>query len=224
LAEYEYMRIPVKIIPACIMEQYKLAPLVHNGYVLVEIRKGMYGLPQAGKLANDRLVTHLGKSGYVQAKGTSGLCRSSYYLQSRVVDDFGVQYTGREHAQHLADTLESLYPIMTEWSGTRYFGLTLDWDYDNRSVDMSMPGYIAQALTKFQHAPHAWTAPTYGAATQLAPPADVSAPLSPARLLRLRKSLACYCTMPVPLILRSSSLLEPLHPPKHTVPRKPLRQ
>jgi hypothetical protein len=83
-----------------------------------------------------------------------------------VVDDFGVQYTGREHAQHLADTLESLYTITTEWPETRYLGLTLDWNSKDRTVDMSMPGYIAQALIKFQHespqrpqhVPHAWTA------------------------------------------------------------------
>jgi hypothetical protein len=42
---HEYMPIPVKDIPLCIMEQYQLHDLVHNGYVLVEIRKGMYGLP-----------------------------------------------------------------------------------------------------------------------------------------------------------------------------------
>jgi hypothetical protein len=48
---YEYMRIPAKDIPADIMEQYNLAPLVHNGHVLTKIRKGMYGLPQAGILA-----------------------------------------------------------------------------------------------------------------------------------------------------------------------------
>ena len=41
------------------MELYELHDLVHNGYVYVEIQKGMYGLPQAGKLANDRLQKFL---------------------------------------------------------------------------------------------------------------------------------------------------------------------
>jgi hypothetical protein len=62
---YEYMRIPVKDIPDNIMIQYQLAPLVHHGHVLVEIRKGMYGLPQAGILANICLKKHLAKSGYL---------------------------------------------------------------------------------------------------------------------------------------------------------------
>jgi hypothetical protein len=73
---------------------------------------------------------------------------TSEYRYSTHGDDFGVQYTGYEHAQRLANALESLYTITTEW-----FGLTLDWDYEARTVDMSMPGYIAQALTKFQHEP-----------------------------------------------------------------------
>jgi hypothetical protein len=148
--EYEYMRIPVKFIPAGIIEQYKPH---HNGYVLAKLRKGIYGLPQAGKLANDRLVTHLGKSGYVRTKRTPGLFTHADHpiIFSLFVDDLGVQYTGRQHAQHLADTLESLYTMTAEWPGTRYLGLTLDWDYDNRTVDMYMPGNIAQALTKFQH-------------------------------------------------------------------------
>ena len=50
---YEYIRIHCSIIPETIMEQYNLEPLIHNGYVYFEIRKGMYGLPQAGRIAND---------------------------------------------------------------------------------------------------------------------------------------------------------------------------
>jgi hypothetical protein len=51
--EYEYMRIPVSIIPeSTIMTEYKLTPLVHHGHVYVEIRKGMYSLHQAAEIAN----------------------------------------------------------------------------------------------------------------------------------------------------------------------------
>jgi Reverse transcriptase (RNA-dependent DNA polymerase) len=100
---YKYMRIPVRDIPDFIMSQYKLEPLVHNGVVLVEIRKGMYGLPQAGIIANTRLVAHLNAHGYHQAPNTPGLfCHESRPISfCLVVDDFGIQYTGRQHAQHL---------------------------------------------------------------------------------------------------------------------------
>ena len=46
--EFEYMRIRVDNIPPDIMRRYDLDAKIHNGYVYVEILKGMYGLPQAG--------------------------------------------------------------------------------------------------------------------------------------------------------------------------------
>lgn len=52
MEQHEYMRLPITVIPAEIVAQYKLLPLVHNGFIYIEICKGMYGLPQAGKLAN----------------------------------------------------------------------------------------------------------------------------------------------------------------------------
>ena len=53
MARFEYIRIPIWLLTKVIIDQYKLKPLFHNGFVYVEIRKGMYGLPQAGRLAND---------------------------------------------------------------------------------------------------------------------------------------------------------------------------
>jgi hypothetical protein len=47
------MRIPVSVIPESIMLECDLAKLVPHKHVCVEIRKGMHGLPQAGRLAND---------------------------------------------------------------------------------------------------------------------------------------------------------------------------
>jgi hypothetical protein len=55
LPEYEYVRIPTHLLPPAIVELYKLQDKIENGYVYAKVRKGMYGLPQAGKLANDRL-------------------------------------------------------------------------------------------------------------------------------------------------------------------------
>jgi hypothetical protein len=39
------MHISIDMLPDAIIEQYNLRPLLHNGYVYVEIRRGMYGLP-----------------------------------------------------------------------------------------------------------------------------------------------------------------------------------
>jgi hypothetical protein len=93
-----------------------------------------------------------------------------------VVDDFGVQYVVREHDQNLIDALEVEYTVSKDWTGGLYCDITLKWNYMNKHVDLSMPGYIKDALHKFQHplprlpqyAPHNWTVPAYGQRIQYA--------------------------------------------------------
>jgi len=72
-SDYAYMRIPISAIPDAIMDHYKLHDLVHNGHVYVEIRKGMYGLPQARRLANEHLQRLLLPHGYHPCPFTPGL-------------------------------------------------------------------------------------------------------------------------------------------------------
>ena len=45
------IRIPVPILPDDIREEFLLDQYIHNGVVLFKVTKGMYGLPQAGYLA-----------------------------------------------------------------------------------------------------------------------------------------------------------------------------
>jgi hypothetical protein len=52
-----------------------------------------------------------------------------------VVDDFGVEYEGRDNAQHLIDGIASAYKMTTDWTGTAYCGLTLDWNYEHHTID-----------------------------------------------------------------------------------------
>ncbi len=93
-----------------------------------------------------------------------------------VVDDFGVRYTDKAHVDRLLNVLQQAYKCSTDWTGARYVGLTLDWDYTNGTCDLSMPGYIARALSRFdhppppkkEHSPHPWNAPIYGSRQQFA--------------------------------------------------------
>ena len=57
------MRLPYNIIPQEIKSAYKLDALVENGFVYVRITRGMYGLPQAGLIANELLKKRLAKAG-----------------------------------------------------------------------------------------------------------------------------------------------------------------
>jgi hypothetical protein len=83
--------------------------LLSNGDVYVEVQKGMYGQPQAGILANQLLAHRLFIYGCHQTKFTPGLWRHvPRPIQfTLVVDEFGVQYVGKEYAQHLIDALEA---------------------------------------------------------------------------------------------------------------------
>ena len=55
MARYEYMRISMDLIPDEVIKQYNLHKLAVDGWAYMEIHKGMPGLKQAGKLANERL-------------------------------------------------------------------------------------------------------------------------------------------------------------------------
>jgi hypothetical protein len=94
---FEYMRIPIKSIPQEIVDQYNLHALVSDGHVYIEVPKGMYGLPQAGILANQLLARRLAIHCYNQTKFIPGLWRHvtrpiQFTLE---VDHFGVQYMGK---------------------------------------------------------------------------------------------------------------------------------
>jgi hypothetical protein len=63
LGWYEYVRIPVSMAPDEITEEYNLYDMVHNGYLCMEVCKGMYGLPQAGLPTNLLLTNCLSTPG-----------------------------------------------------------------------------------------------------------------------------------------------------------------
>ena len=68
------------------------------------------------------------------------------------IDDFGVRYEENEHALHLLQTLRMYYEVVSvDWRGTLYCEISLKWDYQQRTCELSMPGYVQQAVENFQH-------------------------------------------------------------------------
>jgi hypothetical protein len=160
----------------------------------------MYGLPQAGKVASDVLLPHLHKAGYAPTGRIAGLFKhttNSVYF-ALVVDDFLVQYTVPDDFAHLATTLSNHYGITTDTGVTKFCGITLQWDYREGHVTLSMPGYIEKALQRFthplpkrpQHSPHKWVPPQYGATIQIAPPEDNTLPLDANGIKRLQEVIS----------------------------------
>jgi hypothetical protein len=113
------------------INQYNLREKVSkDGFKLVEIRRGMYGLLQAGRIAQELLEKRLNACGYHQSKFTPGLwtreTRSTKFALA--VDDFGIKYESEEDAQHLIDSLTPFYNSTVDREGKRFIGLMLDWD------------------------------------------------------------------------------------------------
>jgi hypothetical protein len=73
LPRFEYMKMLLSRFPEEIVQKYNLNALAVDGWVYIEIRKGVYGLKQAGLLANQLLQTRLAPFGYYPAWHTRGL-------------------------------------------------------------------------------------------------------------------------------------------------------
>ncbi len=99
----------------------------YNVWIYFEVICGAYGLPQSGKLANDLLCTWLNKAGYFEAPTTAGLWKHSWRPIQFVliVDDFGVEYVGKQHVDHLLGVLNEYYEMSEDWSGSKFAGINL---------------------------------------------------------------------------------------------------
>ncbi len=65
MVRFEYVHIKINDIPEEIIVEYQLRDRVTaDGFVYVEVQKGMYGLPQAGILAQELLEKRLNEHGY----------------------------------------------------------------------------------------------------------------------------------------------------------------
>jgi hypothetical protein len=155
LPRFEYKKMLLSRFPEEIVQNYNLNALAVDGWVYIETRKGMYGLKQAGLLANQLLQTRLAPFGYYPAQHTPGLWlhKTRPISFTLVVDDFAVKYVGKQHAEHLQNALLKTYELTTDWTATAtvYSGMTLKWDYKKRTCDISVPGYVSNVLSKFQH-------------------------------------------------------------------------
>ena len=176
-------------MPDDFIEQYGLRDkATADGHVFVRISRGMYGLPHAGIIAQELLEKRLNARGYCQSTITPGFWTHEWRPISfaLVVDDFGVKYVGKKHAEHLLETINEHYETSHEWEGKRYIGLTIDWDYLSRYVHISMPGYCEKAShrfklelpTKRQDQPYPHIERKYGMKQQYVEDEDTSPPLS----------------------------------------------
>jgi hypothetical protein len=213
LPQYEYMGMVLSRFPEEIVSKYNLTALAVDGWMYIEIRKGIYGLKQAGLLANQILQKRLEPFDYYPTRHTPGLWlhKTRPIAFSLIVDDFAVKYVGKHHVDHLRDALLRSYELTTDWEGKVYSDMSFKWYYKYRTCGNSVPGYVANVLSKFQHdapkhpqhAPSKYIAPVYSAKTQYATQ-DETPPLTANQCLNIQKvtgSILYYARSVDPTVL-----------------------
>ena len=201
-SDYEHAQLSMDLMPQEIIDQCHLMKLAVNNKVYFVTQKGMPGLKQAGIIANERLAKTLTSAGCVQSKFIPSLWKHCKYDVSftLVVDDLGVKYVGQTAIKHLLDTLRKDYTITTDWTGTNYIGFTLNWDYINHHVTLSMPNFVKKALHRLMHeapsrpvhSPSQHTPPIYGKKVQFVEPDKNLPMLSPPELKRIQQAVGIF--------------------------------
>jgi hypothetical protein len=153
LEYFEYMKIPLALFPVWTIEQYNLQNLALDGWVYIEMWHAVWGLPQAGTLANKRLCHKLAPFGYHKSANTPGLWRHEFrpLTFTLVVDNFGVKFVNKADVDHLIASIKKTYTLTEDWTGSLYCSITLKWEYVGRTVNISMPGYIKMKLQEYKH-------------------------------------------------------------------------
>jgi hypothetical protein len=166
----EYIRIPLRLIPANVIDFYDLQPFISGSALFCSIHKTHYGLPQAGALSQQRLFRHLAAHGYHPIPSSPSVFRNrtGTIRFTLVVDDFAVVWTDRECMDHFIHTLTELYQVKVNWLGSKYLGMDITINRDKHHVTLSMPGYVDKLLRKVRpegiksaNTPAHYTPPNY---------------------------------------------------------------
>ena len=126
------MKLNIHIIPQEIIDEYALHKIVdEDGWVYLDIVKGVYGLKQAGIIANMELTKYLENFGYHPVQNSPGLWKHNTRatIFTLVVDDFAIKYASKQDSSHLILALCAKYTIYTDWYASLYIGITLNWNY-----------------------------------------------------------------------------------------------
>jgi hypothetical protein len=126
---FEYMKIPLALFPVWTIEQYNLHKLALDGWVYIEMRRAVWGLPQAGILANKQLRCKLAPFGYYKSINILGLWRQKSRLLTftLIVDGFGIKFVNKADVDHLISSIKKTYTLTEDWTGNQYCGIMLEW-------------------------------------------------------------------------------------------------
>ena len=90
--------------------------------------------------------------------------------------------------------------VSVDWDEELLCGIKLRWEYQNITVDLSIPGYITKLLQRFlhpipkkpEHQPHRHVHPQYGTKVHLTDPEDKTPLLQPADIAKLKQIIGDF--------------------------------
>jgi hypothetical protein len=112
-----------------------------------------------------------------------------------IVDNFGVEYVGIKHFNHLFVVLHWYHQVQTNLTGNKITGLNVQWNFPSKRVRIDMKSYVNDLLLslnwpmpkKPQLLPFTTMPIAYGQKTKYMPDKDTSAPLSLECIKRIQK-------------------------------------
>ena len=203
--QYEYMVLNIDEIPQEIVTSYNIADYVAPGdtKAYVEVIGCLYGMKQAGYIANKDIVEHLSNNGYTQHHNTPCLFKhvTDDIEFTLITDDFGVRYGNKAAADKLLEVMSRKYAMTHDWTGTKYAGFDILNDYvaANKRCELSMKGYMAAVLKRFRISithnvlsPEFFQPIQYGSKdSQLTKVADTTSPLPPSGVNIIQQIVGC---------------------------------
>jgi hypothetical protein len=158
LSQRQFIRIDIDSYSPAVLARLSLLPFIRtarNGkrFVIFRIDQTMYGLKDAGKLSNLRLVSLLSASGFLETT-TPCLFRHvsrpiSFVL---VIDDFGIKYQNRDDYDYLISCLSRLYHVKSHPIASKFLGFAISHNRSQRTLSLSYPGYVDALLHRLR--PH----------------------------------------------------------------------
>ena len=108
----------------------------------------MYGLKEAIIIAYKRLVRNLQPHGYAPVAHTPDLWTHTTLSTTftLAVEDFGIKLFAADDATHLLNSLRKKYSITVDPYGSKYCGLTINWNYPGNYFNISMPNAVHKSL------------------------------------------------------------------------------
>jgi hypothetical protein len=146
----EYIRIQTDLIPPNVIDFFNLHQFIDKRCLYCLVHKTHNGLPQAGALSQKRLFRHLEANGYHQLPSSPSVFRnkSGSIRFTLVVDDFAILWTNKLAMDHLIHTLTALYQVKINWKGSKYLGMDITINRQQRHVTLTMPKYIGRLMCK----------------------------------------------------------------------------